>query len=111
MESVRLTAKYRQAKHTLVYTKMIDRNKPLRNVKENLRGGVRLIVDIPSCYAALGQIHTHWPIPANSTIIAVPKDNFYQSLHTAVYYDDDKPSVQIRTQMSNAEYGIAAVAL
>jgi len=75
---------------------------------------VRLIVpDIPSCYAALGVIHTHWrPIPHEfDDYIAAPKDNFYQSLHTAVIYDDGKPvEVQIRTpeMNQNAEYGIAA---
>jgi GTP pyrophosphokinase len=43
--------------------------------------------------------------------VAAPKDNFYQSLHTAVIYDDGKPvEVQIRTREmdSNAEFGIAA---
>ncbi|HWQ47060.1 MAG TPA: TGS domain-containing protein, partial [Longilinea sp.] len=76
--------------------------------------GVRLIVpDIPSCYAALGIIHTHWrPIPSEfDDYIAAPKDNFYQSLHTAVIYDDGKPlEVQIRTpeMHQNSEYGIAA---
>lgn len=95
-----------------IYSKMIDRNKPLEMLRD-IRG-VRLIVkDIPSCYAALGQIHTHWrPIPQEfDDYIAVPKDNFYQSLHTAVYYDDGKPlEVQIRTpeMNQNAEYGIAA---
>lgn len=95
-----------------IYLKMIDRDKPLEMLRD-LRG-VRLIVkDIPSCYAALGQIHTHWrPIPGEfDDYIAVPKDNFYQSLHTAVYYDDGKPlEVQIRTteMHQNAEYGIAA---
>ncbi|NMA12704.1 MAG: bifunctional (p)ppGpp synthetase/guanosine-3',5'-bis(diphosphate) 3'-pyrophosphohydrolase, partial [Chloroflexi bacterium] len=95
-----------------IYSKMLDRDKPLEMLRD-LRG-VRLIVkDIPSCYAALGQIHTHWrPIPGEfDDYIAVPKDNFYQSLHTAVYYDDGKPlEVQIRTteMHQNAEYGIAA---
>lgn len=76
--------------------------------------GVRMIVpDIPACYSALGVIHTHWrPIPGEfDDYIAVPKDNFYRSLHTAVIYDDGKTlEVQIRTPEMNqsAEYGIAA---
>lgn len=75
---------------------------------------VRLIVpDVPSCYAALGVIHTTWrPIPGEfDDYIAAPKDNNYQSLHTAVSYDDKRPlEVQIRTHEMhlNAEYGIAA---
>ena len=75
---------------------------------------VRLIVpDVPSCYAALGVIHTTWrPIPGEfDDYIAAPKDNYYQSLHTAVFYDDKRPlEVQIRTHEMhmNAEYGIAA---
>ncbi len=76
--------------------------------------GVRIIVDdIPACYSALGVIHTHWrPIPGQfDDYIAVPKDNFYQSLHTAVLYDDGKQlEVQLRTHEmdQNAELGIAA---
>ena len=76
--------------------------------------GVRIIVpDIPSCYSALGVIHTHWrPIPGEfDDYIAVPKDNFYRSLHTAVIFDDGKTiELQIRTPEMhiNAEYGIAA---
>lgn len=76
--------------------------------------GVRVIVpDVPSCYSVLGAIHTHWrPIPGQfDDYIAVPKDNFYQSLHTAVVYDDGKTlEVQIRTpeMNQNAEFGIAA---
>jgi len=95
-----------------IYRKMIDKDKPFELVRD-LRG-VRLIVpDIPSCYAVLGIIHTHWrPIPNEfDDYIAAPKDNFYQSLHTAVLYDDGKPlEVQIRTpeMNQNAEYGIAA---
>lgn len=76
--------------------------------------GVRIMVeDIPACYRVLGLIHTHWrPIPGEfDDYIAAPKDNFYQSLHTAVIFDDGKPlEVQIRTREmhENAEYGIAA---
>jgi guanosine-3',5'-bis(diphosphate) 3'-pyrophosphohydrolase len=95
-----------------IYRKMMSKGKSFEMVRD-LRG-VRLIVpDIPSCYATLGVIHTHWrPIPNEfDDYIAVPKDNFYQSLHTAVIYDDGKPlEVQIRTPEmdQNAEYGIAA---
>ncbi len=92
--------------------KMMEKGKSFEMVLD-LRA-VRLIVaDIPACYAALGVIHTHWrPIPHEfDDYIAAPKDNFYQSLHTAVIYDDGKPlEVQIRTaeMHQNAEYGIAA---
>ncbi len=95
-----------------IYKKMIEKGKPFEMVRD-LRG-VRLIVpDIPACYAALGVIHGSWrPIPHEfDDYIASPKDNFYQSLHTAVIYDDGKPlEVQIRTpeMHQNAEYGIAA---
>ncbi len=95
-----------------IYRKMVEKGKTFDLVRD-LRG-VRLIVpDIPACYAALGVIHTRWrPIPQEfDDYIAAPKDNFYQSIHTAVIYDDGKPlEVQIRTpeMNQNAEYGIAA---
>lgn len=95
-----------------IYKKMQKKGKPFDLVRD-VRA-VRLIVpDVPSCYAALGVIHTHWrPIPGEfDDYIAAPKDNFYQSLHTAVIYDDKRPvEVQIRTteMHQNAEYGIAA---
>lgn len=95
-----------------IYQKMIQKDKSFENVLD-LRG-IRLIVeDIRSCYAALGIIHTNWrPIPNEfDDYIAAPKDNFYQSLHTAVIYSDGKPlEIQIRTREmhQNAEYGIAA---
>jgi guanosine-3',5'-bis(diphosphate) 3'-pyrophosphohydrolase len=95
-----------------IYRKMVEKGKSFDLVRD-VRG-VRLIVtDVAACYSALGVIHTHWrPIPGEfDDYIAVPKDNFYQSLHTAVIYDDGKPvEVQIRTHEmeENAEFGIAA---
>ncbi len=95
-----------------IYRKMVEKGKTFDLVRD-LRG-IRLIVqDVPACYAGLGVIHTNWrPIPQEfDDYIAAPKDNFYQSLHTAVIYDDGKPlEVQIRTpeMNQNAEYGIAA---
>ncbi len=95
-----------------IYKKMQKKDKPFDMVRD-VRA-VRLIVpDVPSCYAALGVIHTTWrPIPGEfDDYIAAPKDNYYQSLHTAVFYDDKRPlEVQIRTHEMhmNAEYGIAA---
>ncbi|MFN7036427.1 MAG: RelA/SpoT family protein [Bellilinea sp.] len=95
-----------------IYKKMAEKGKTFEMVRD-LRAVRCIVQDIPSCYAALGVIHTHWrPIPQEfDDYIAAPKDNFYQSLHTAVIYDDGKPlEVQIRTMEmhQNAEYGIAA---
>jgi len=95
-----------------IYTKMIRKEKPFEMVRD-LRGIRLLVPDIPSCYAALGIIHTNWrPIPYEfDDYIAAPKDNFYKSLHTTVIYSDGKPlEVQIRTPKmhQDAEYGIAA---
>jgi GTP pyrophosphokinase len=95
-----------------IYKKMERKGVPLDRVYD-VRG-VRIIVANESqCYLALGLIHSQWtPVPGTfDDYIATPKDNFYQSLHTAVIYDDGKTlEVQIRTQHmhENAEYGIAA---
>src|SRR3990172_4940221 len=95
-----------------IYRKMERKGVPFELVYD-VRG-VRVLVESDSdCYLALGVIHTHWkPVPgAFDDYIATPKDNFYQSLHTAVIYDDGRTlEVQIRTQAmeESAEFGIAA---
>ncbi|HEY4692844.1 MAG TPA: bifunctional (p)ppGpp synthetase/guanosine-3',5'-bis(diphosphate) 3'-pyrophosphohydrolase [Bellilinea sp.] len=95
-----------------IYKKMVEKGKPFEMVRD-LRAFRCIVNDIKECYAALGVIHTRWrPIPQEfDDYIAAPKDNFYQSLHTAVIYDDGKPlEVQIRTveMHQNAEFGIAS---
>ncbi len=95
-----------------IYRKMERKEVPFDRVYD-VRG-VRIVVESDSaCYLALGVIHNRWnPVPGTfDDYIATPKDNFYQSLHTAVIYDDGKTlEVQIRTpEMNrNAEFGIAA---
>jgi GTP pyrophosphokinase len=95
-----------------IYKKMVRKDVPFDLVYD-IRGVRILVPEVPDCYSALGVIHTHWrPIPGEfDDYIAVPKDNFYRSLHTAVVYDDGQTlEVQIRTpeMHHNAEYGIAA---
>lgn len=75
---------------------------------------VRIIVDsVADCYAALGIVHGLWPfIPGEfDDYIATPKENNYQSIHTAVHGPDARSlEVQIRTHemQAQAELGIAA---
>ncbi len=77
--------------------------------------GFRIIVETTAeCYAALGVVHANYrPIPGEfDDYIAVPKDNMYRSLHTAVLSKrSGRPmEIQIRTREMHevAERGIAA---
>ena len=75
---------------------------------------VRILVpDIAACYAALGVVHGRWPYLDGEfdDYIANPKENGYQSLHTAVLGPGNVPlEVQIRTTAMHdqAELGVAA---
>lgn len=95
-----------------IYRKMKEKGRDFEEIYD-VRG-VRIIVDnVKDCYAVLGIIHSMWrPIPGQfDDYIAMPKDNLYQSLHTAVIGPEGRPfEVQIRSWDMHrvAEYGIAA---
>jgi len=75
---------------------------------------VRILVDdVKDCYGALGTVHNLWSyLPGEfDDYIANPKDNDYQSLHTAVVGPEAKTvEVQIRSHDMHrqAELGVAA---
>jgi guanosine-3',5'-bis(diphosphate) 3'-pyrophosphohydrolase len=95
-----------------IYQKLEQSDIPFEELYDVL--GIRVFVNtIPECYQVLGVMHSHFkPISGRiKDYIAVPKSNFYQSLHTTVIGPLGKPiEIQIRTLEMHqvAEYGVAA---
>ena len=95
-----------------IYHKMVDKHLSFSQVLDIY--GFRVIVkDVPTCYLALGALHSRYkPVPGKfKDYIAIPKNNGYQSLHTALIGPYGTPiEIQIRTQAMHhlAEEGIAS---
>ncbi len=111
-EGIRGTVKGRPKHIYSIYKKM--RRKELDFQQLYDVSAVRVTTErVQDCYAALGIVHSTWvPIPSEfDDYIAKPKDNGYQSLHTAVIGPKGRPfEVQIRTGEMHqfAEFGVAA---
>ena len=102
----------RQKHFYSVYKKIKKKNITLGKVYDLLAMRV-LVPSVEDCYSVLGKIHAIYkPIPERvKDYIANPKPNGYQSLHTTIIADNNRPlEVQIRTfeMHRHAEYGIAA---
>jgi GTP diphosphokinase / guanosine-3',5'-bis(diphosphate) 3'-diphosphatase len=95
-----------------IWSKMRRRGVDLAQLYDVLAFRV-VVSETRDCYAVLGLVHQRWrPVPGRiKDYIAMPKPNFYQSLHTTVMSDAAQPfEVQIRTREMDliAERGIAA---
>ena len=95
-----------------IYMKMVEKRLSFSEVLDIY--GFRVIVkDIPSCYVALGMLHSLYkPIPGKfKDYIAIPKTNGYQSLHSTLLGPFGIPiEIQIRTASMHriAENGVAS---
>jgi len=104
---------YGRAKHLYsIYRKREHKHIDVQDMNDLI--GLRVIVEsVQECYDVLGIVHSLWkPVPGRlKDMIALPKSNMYQSLHTGVIGDTGTIfEVQIRTGDMHklAEDGIAA---
>jgi GTP diphosphokinase / guanosine-3',5'-bis(diphosphate) 3'-diphosphatase len=114
-------------RHARIKAVAIDRPKHYYSIHQALTergdsvsevgGTTRLLVEVDGestdCYVALGVVHGRWrPVRGRfKDLIATPKFNMYQSLHTTVMGPGGEPlEVMVRTREMHrvADYGIAA---
>ena len=103
---------YRQKHFSSIYKKLKSKGGTLENIYDLI--AMRVIVgSVDDCYSVLGKIHSIYK-PMTGRVkdyIANPKPNGYQSLHTTIIAENNRPlEIQIRTVEMHkfAEFGIAA---
>lgn len=100
----------RQKHFSSVYKKMTQKNVTLAQIYDLV--AMRVIVDtVEDCYAVLGKIHgIYRPMAGRfKDYISNPKLNGYQSLHTTIIVENNRPlEIQIRTHEmhKNSEFGV-----
>lgn len=102
----------RQKHFYSVYKKLVKNNITLGKVYDLVAMRV-LVPTVEDCYSVFGKIHSIYkPIQGRvKDYISYPKPNGYQSLHTTIVADNNRPlEIQIRTfdMHRQSEYGIAA---